>query len=206
MAWNELHVSDLETIRAFYNKVMGWHIEATGEEGRFEIFKSVDDPEPIAGIQVSSREIKGDKEYWGVYFAVSTLSGASKQIERSGGRIVAEQPLGSRPALLAYDPQGAAFYVVGGDQRSGSDLAAETGTIKWRASLGLLIVAAAILLDADWIWGFLFLLWVIPDVRRGSTHFLEHIERRKNPVIYWLIVSTWSVLAIYLMVEWLWGP
>ena len=206
MVWNELHVSDLSRVESFYTHVFGWAVRATNDADRYEIYASSSAPKPIAGIQVTSNEIKGDKEYWGVYFSVSNLSTASKLIEQSGGKIVAEQPLGSLPAVLAYDPQGAAFYVVEGKRDSDvNHKVIATPTTKWRAISGLAVVAAAILIEVNWIWGLLFLLWVIPDIRRGSTHFLEHVERRKNPVVYWLIISTWVALSVYLMLGWAFG-
>jgi len=112
MVWNELHISDLKAVETFYTSVFGWHIKAAHHTDRYEIFDSGNTADPIAGIQVTSNELKGDKEYWGVYFSVGDLSTASKCIEENGGEIVAEQPLGDRPALLAYDSQGAAFYIV----------------------------------------------------------------------------------------------
>lgn len=200
MFWNELHVSDLSKVESFYTNMFGWAIKPAKEPERYTICGSLDDPEPIASIQVTSNEFKGDKEYWGVYFSVNSLTTVSKEIEQSGGQIVAEQPLGDTPAMLAYDPQGAAFYVVEGRQDSEThDETTVTATRKWLAMLGLVIVAIAVLLEANWIWGLLFLIWVLPDIRRGSTHFLEYVERSKNPVVYWLIVGTWVTLSIYLL-------
>ena len=72
---------------------------------------------------------------------------------------------------------------------------------KWRAIAGLILVVVAVLLEANWIWGALFLLWVIPDIKYGVTHFMERIDRRKNSVTFWLVVATWVCLSIYLLVE-----
>jgi len=206
MVWNELHVSDLAIVESFYSNVFGWRIQATDNEDRYEIFAPSENSEPIAGIQVTSNDLKGDKEYWGVYFSVSSLSSTAKDIEKGGGQIVVEQPLGNRPALLAFDSQGAAFYIVEEYHNpQAKNKAAKTRTYRWRAILGLVIVAIAVLSDASWIWGVLFLLWVVPDIRRGSTHFMEHVERRNNPVVYWLIIVTWLTLSIYLLAEWIIG-
>lgn len=123
-------------------------------------------------------------------------------IVQGGGKIVAEQPLGAQPALLAYDPQGAAFYVAERASNHQQNRATVvTPKVKWRAILGLLLVALAVLSEFNWVWGLLFLLWVIPDIRQGSTHFLEHVERRKNPIVYWLIISVWAGLSLYLLLE-----
>jgi len=115
MVWNELHISDLAKVESFYSNVFGWVVKSSGDSDRYLIYASPRDVEAIAGIQVTSNSLKGDKEYWGVYFSVDSLSTASKSIEKNGGKIVAEQPLGSQCALLAYDPQVAAFYIVEGD-------------------------------------------------------------------------------------------
>ncbi len=207
VVWNELHVSDLAKVRSFYANVFGWRIEPTDVDDRYQIFAPTDSTDPIAGIQVTPNDIKGDKEYWGIYFSVNNLSKSAKSIESNGGRIVAEQPLGNRPALLAYDSQDAAFYITGGK----NDSDAGGGTItkqtqKWRAMLGLVIVAVAVVTEANWIWGLLFLLWVVPDIQSGSTHFLEYVERNRNPVVYWLIMITWLALSAYLLVEGLIAP
>lgn len=112
VVWNELHISSLAKVKDFYTNVFSWHIKTTNHKNRYEIFTSSNEQKPIAGIQVSSNEIRGDKEYWGVYFLVDSLTDTIKKIEQLGGQIIAEQPLGDRYALLAYDQQGAAFYIL----------------------------------------------------------------------------------------------
>jgi len=202
MVWNELHVSDIAKIESFYTCVFGWVVKPGGGTDRYLIYASPHDTEAFAGIQISSNSVKGDKEYWGVYFSVNCLSTASKYVEQFGGKIVAEQPLGSERAVLAYDPQGAAFYMIERNhdlETSQKNL--DTRKTKWRAIFGLFIVTVATLSEFNWVWGLLFLFWVIPDIRHGSTHFLEHVERRKNPVVYWLIISVWVILSLYLLFE-----
>ena len=70
---------------------------------------------------------------------------------------------------------------------------------KWRAILGLILVALALFFEADLVWGVLFLLWVIPDLRSGITYFFEPIERDANPFVYWLIMMTWIVLSLWML-------
>ncbi len=198
--WNELHVSDVSKIKPFYTDVFGWDIRATGTGNRYEIFASPSDAEPIAGVQQADNREKGDKEYWGVYFAVQSLSKTVELIERQGGQVGPEQQLGSQRACLAFDSQGAAFYIL---EAVSNELPERKSSInhafKWRATLGLLLVVAAVLFEANWIWGALFLFWVIPDIKSGRTYFLELVERQHNPVHYWLIVSAWVVLSVYLL-------
>ncbi|AFY39598.1 Glyoxalase/bleomycin resistance protein/dioxygenase [[Leptolyngbya] sp. PCC 7376] len=193
-AWHELHISDLESVKEFYTQLFNWEIRSTKEGDRHEIYS---DGKLIAGIRVTSNEIKGDKEYWGVYFAVENLDAAYQSVEKAGGQVVAEDKVGDRPALLAYDSQGAAFYLIETKKESGATKHSEKSQFKWRASLGLFFVTLAIILNLNWVWGILFLLWVIPDIQSGSTYFFELVECRENPIIYWLIMVMWIALSIY---------
>lgn len=67
---------------------------------------------------------------------------------------------------------------------------------KWRVWLGLLMVIVLSLLDWDWIWGILFLIWIIPDLGNGVTYFIEPVYKAKNPLLYWGVVVTWVGLSI----------
>jgi len=193
--WHELHVSDISVVEPFYSAVFGWKITRLNEPDRYLI--NDQSGVTVAGVRVTSNELKGDKEYWGVYFSVDDLAVAIETIQQCGGEIVAEQALGERHSVLAYDNQGAAFYV---GHKSNDSTAAQSelnSTIKWRAIAGLIVVALAFVLNINWIWGVLFLLWVIPDINKGSTYFFDHIDRRHNPIIFWLVVATWVVLSGY---------
>ena len=148
LVWNELHVSDLGRVREFYETVFDWLIvPAVGSE-RYEIFTKNNRHDAIAGIQVTSNALKGDKEYWGVYFAVANLDQSAAQILEAGGQIVAEQDAGSFPALLAYDQQGAAFYIIDVSTRRGSVNEHHHITFHWLTVLAWVAFAMSILL-----WG-----------------------------------------------------
>lgn len=72
-------------------------------------------------------------------------------------------------------------------------------TTKWRSVLGLLLVYIAVFLNWPWLWGVLFLFWIIPDFFTGETSFIELIKRQENPILYWTILLTWLVLSLYLL-------
>ena len=55
MVWNELHVSALSTIEAFYTTLFQWQIRSTEQANRYEIYSN---GHLIAGIQVSPNEIR----------------------------------------------------------------------------------------------------------------------------------------------------
>lgn len=112
---------------------------------------------------------------------------------------MAEQGSGRNTSVLAYDSQGAAFFILDKKAAINVNIGKHQPTIKWRALLGLCMVFLSIIFEAIWIWGILFLIWIIPDFKSGSTHFLEHVERRRNPIVYWLILGTWLALSLYLL-------
>ncbi|MEQ6123753.1 hypothetical protein AAON49_06090 [Pseudotenacibaculum sp. MALMAid0570] len=68
---------------------------------------------------------------------------------------------------------------------------------KWRTVVALALMYTAIFMSWEWIWGILFLYWVIPDIFSGVTYFIEPIFKRENPTLYWVIIITWIVLAFY---------
>lgn len=72
--------------------------------------------------------------------------------------------------------------------------------MKWRAVLGLVLVVVAVVMSWNWVWGVLFLIWVIPDMFRGETHFLEPVFAAENPILFWAICFTWLGLSAYVIV------
>ncbi len=70
-------------------------------------------------------------------------------------------------------------------------------SIKWRTILGLILVYIAIWFNWQWIWGILFILWVIPDIISGVTYFIEPIEKKEHPILYWFIICSWLLMSIY---------
>lgn len=69
--------------------------------------------------------------------------------------------------------------------------------IQWRVWLGLFFVILMTIMDWQWAWGILFLIWVIPDIRNRVTYFIEPVERNESPVLYWTIVCTWIILSFF---------
>jgi len=199
MVWNELHVSDLSKVDDFYTNVFGWEITGSKEDNQYDIHDS--SGQLLAGIRVFENEIKGDKEYWGVYFCVESIQNIAENISRAGGEIALEQIVDGKKSALVYDSQGAAFFLFENKSTLRTSTDMPQSAVKWRAILGLGIVLLSVVFDAMWIWGILFLIWIVPDIKSGSTHFLEHVERRENPVIFWLIVGTWLALSLYLFAD-----
>lgn len=74
---------------------------------------------------------------------------------------------------------------------------ANANTFKWRTILGLIFIYLAVWLNWQWAWGILFLLWVIPDIITGVTYFMEPIDKKDNPILYWMIILSWLLMSVY---------
>lgn len=46
-------------------------------------------------------------------------------------------------------------------------------------------------------WGILILLWVLASLRAGSIVFIDVVDRRETPLLYWSIQATWFACALY---------
>jgi len=69
--------------------------------------------------------------------------------------------------------------------------------IKWRTIIALVLMYIAMLMNWTWAWGILFLLWVVPDILSGMTYFIEPIEKKEHPLLYWIIIVSWILMAVY---------
>ena len=203
--WSELFVSDLAKVRRFYTELFGWTIEETGDAAdRYSILN--EGGERIGAVQVASSEIRSEKEFWGVFFGVSDTKKALAKINDGGGNVIYDLSNTEGTHYLANDSQGAAFFVTGQDAAATTpgSIPEKSNTksdLKWRSLIGLIVVYLAIFFEADWLWGALFLFWVIPDLKSGTTYFIEPLNRRHNPVLYWAIVLTWIGLSAYLLIN-----
>mgnify|MGYP000319827450 CR=1 FL=1 len=70
-------------------------------------------------------------------------------------------------------------------------------SLKWRTIIALVLMYLALIMNWEWMWGVLFLIWVIPDIYGEVTYFIEPITKKENPIEYWVIVITWIFLALY---------
>ncbi len=198
--WSELMVSDISLVKDFYERVFDWKIESESED-RFTINSQSRDN--IGAIQVAPDEIKGSKQYWAVYFAVNDIDATLTKVEGAGGQSEGtyEHALGRQ--AFALDSQGAAFTLL----QKGSSSLEQVSTpnhdndsqTKWRSIIGLISIYFIVFFEQDWAWGLLFLFWVVPDLKSGTTHFIESISRKTNPILYWSIITTWLVLSLVLL-------
>lgn len=75
-----------------------------------------------------------------------------------------------------------------------------TPVTKWRTLIGLVLIYMAVALNLDVIWGVFYLYWVIPDLFRGETYFIEPLRQKEHPVLYWAVVLTLLLLSLYVFI------
>ena len=116
--WNECVTSDVPRAVAFYADVLGMGSEAMdmGEAGTYTLLTNVEGRQ-IGGAMDLGMMPEGTPPHWSVYFAVEDVDGSAARAEELGGKTIApamDVAGVGRMAMLA-DPQGAAFWVMSGE-------------------------------------------------------------------------------------------
>lgn len=203
LIWNELFTLDFSKIKPFYEGIFNWKFESAGDADgcRFYIKNA---HQQIGAIQEVDNQIKGDKNYWSVFFGVSNKEKTKKIALENGGSIVYED---DTTTVLA-DTHGAFFHIepiepnarkLSKEKAPSSRLKTSNKTIKWKSILGLSLIGLGIINNWFWIWGIFFAVWVISDLRSGSTYMLEPVSRRENPLLYGILIAVWSFIGVYSM-------
>ncbi|MEO0561563.1 MAG: VOC family protein [Chloroflexota bacterium] len=207
MVNNELYVSDASLVMPFYETVFFWSFRrVSGYDGeRYEVLNGAG--KPIAALEVISNAVKGKAEYWAVYFSVKDLDHALQSVKRLKGDVIFQGASAEGRVAQVADPQGAVFCLSENPRASdgGQSSGGLGGLFKFRTFFGLGMVYMAVALNWEWTWGLLFLMWLVPDLRRGETYFVEPISRRENPVWYWLIMGSWIWMTVYVIVAAFYG-
>ena len=198
MIWNELFVSDVNKVKSFYESLFNWSIKLE-ENKRYIIENSAS--KPIGAIQEVSNSVKGNKEYWSVYFGVNSLEDIKRSVMKYNGNLLYED----NNMVVLEDPFGAFFHAVSIYKQSEAQQQniRETHAISWKAILGLSLIILSFITSWYWIWGIFFALWVVFDINSGHTYLLEAISKKESPVLYWIVIILWGILSIYSILHYL---
>jgi uncharacterized protein len=116
-AWNELASSDPAGAIAFYSGQFGWAAAGEmemGEMGLYHFLQAADQRFMIGAVYP---KVEAEPQsHWLFYFRVGDLDSAMAAIKDGGGQIFQEPiplPEGGDFSLVAIDPQGAPFGLVG---------------------------------------------------------------------------------------------
>jgi predicted enzyme related to lactoylglutathione lyase len=116
-AWNELTSSDPDAAKTFYGALFGWTKDDEmdmGPMGKYEFLRIADGRYLLGAVMPKMPDMPVST--WTFYFRVAEIDKAAATIAAKGGSVIAE-PMeipGGEFSLVAMDPQGAAFGLVGG--------------------------------------------------------------------------------------------
>jgi hypothetical protein len=134
--WYELMTTDLPAAEAFYEKVVGWRAQDSGQpDMRYTIMSAGE--KMVAGVMPMPEEVcaAGGRPGWLGYIGTHDVDAATKRVSEAGGfvhRAPADIPNVGRFSVVA-DPQGAVFMLftpMGGDNAPVP--AATPGHVGWR--------------------------------------------------------------------------
>ena len=65
--------------------------------------------------------------------------------------------------------------------------------------IALPVLLVATLLGIYWVWGLLFIWWVIPTIMNGQAFLMFAVNHDEDPVLFWAIVVLWAVLGLMMI-------
>ena len=134
-AWNELSTSDPDAAKRFYAKQFGWVKDGEmdmGPMGKYEFLRHAGrapDGSPqndsgghgVLGAVMPMMPGGAPMPAWTFYFRVADIDAAAQTVKAGGGSLI-QEPVeipGGDYSLVAADPQGAAFGLVGARKGAG---------------------------------------------------------------------------------------
>lgn len=61
--------------------------------------------------------------------------------------------------------------------------------------MALPILLAAAWFGLYWVWGLVFLWWLVPAVQSGQTFLVFEIDRAEDPFLFWFVVILWALFG-----------
>jgi hypothetical protein len=112
--WNELSASDPDSAIAFYSRHFGWSQEGAMDMGEMGQYRFLQHGGAMIGA-VMPKPAQMPMPAWTFYIGVDDIDRAAAAVESGGGRIFngPVQIPGGEFAIDGFDPQGAAFGLVG---------------------------------------------------------------------------------------------
>ena len=65
--------------------------------------------------------------------------------------------------------------------------------------LALPVLLAATVTGLYWVWGLLFVWWVVPTIMTGQAFLVFEINRGEDPLLFWAIAALWAVLGLMMI-------
>jgi hypothetical protein len=68
--------------------------------------------------------------------------------------------------------------------------------IKWATIAAIAALVIATVMGWLWVWGLLYLYWAVAGAMTGNAFVIEIIERDRNPVLFWVINTLWTIAGV----------
>ncbi|MDX1774166.1 hypothetical protein [Oceanihabitans sediminis] len=67
----------------------------------------------------------------------------------------------------------------------------------WKTLLALILMGFAIYFNWGWFWAVFIFLGLLNTLKNKTIHFVEEVSREESPILYWIMIFIWTLLAIY---------
>ncbi|HXB99109.1 MAG TPA: VOC family protein [Terriglobales bacterium] len=133
--WIELHTTDQNAAKSFYNTLFGWAPEdmPMGPNDFYTIWK-LQGRDAAAGCTLRPEErSQGVPPHWMIYIAVDNADAAAAKAQQLGGKILAPafDVMDAGRMAVVLDPTGAVFCVWQANRNTGIGIAQVAGTLCW---------------------------------------------------------------------------
>lgn len=61
------------------------------------------------------------------------------------------------------------------------------------------VLVVAGFLGFYWIWGLMFLWWLVPTVMNGQAHLVFEVYREEDPILFWAVAVLWALFGLMMI-------
>lgn len=65
--------------------------------------------------------------------------------------------------------------------------------------IALPVLMLAVVLSQYWVWGLMFLWWLVPSVMGGEVNLISGIRRDEDPILFWAVAVLWAGFGIMMI-------
>lgn len=74
---------------------------------------------------------------------------------------------------------------------------------KWKTIVALALLVLAVIFEWNWFWAFFILMGLLNVLKSKTIHFVEEVSLEETPRLYWIMISIWSFLALFSILNYL---
>lgn len=76
-----------------------------------------------------------------------------------------------------------------------------TKPIRWKTIFAIGLVVGAMVMEMPILFGLLYMLWAVLDIKSGHAYIIEDVSRKDHPVLFWIIVFLWMGSGLYIFLD-----